>query len=799
MRRFHPLTRHLTRSLTSSAHIANSFRYSTRTEIPSVIATKIWRVASKTSRERNFLATMAEDARVSLVNRCGDSKSPYVRHHMDNPTAWQLWSPETFALAKRTNRLLFISIGYSACHWCHVMAAESFDDPRISQLLNEHFIPVKIDREERPDIDRQYMDFLQATTGGGGWPLNVFVTPELEPVFGGTYWPGPKSERAQKGGANFEQILLKVIGMWKEQEDRIRTSGKQITEQLRQFAQEGTLGGSSEDKLSDGEDEMELDLIDEAYQHYKNRFDKECGGFGASPKFPTPVHLKALLRFGAHDETVREVVGDEEIAHARYMAVTTLQKMARGGIKDQVGHGFARYSVTRDWSLPHFEKMLYDNAQLLPLYLDAYLLTKSELFLDMVHDVATYLTSKPMQSELGGINASEDADSAPSATDHTKREGAYYVWTQDEFNNILTEEEANICAKYWKVQPDGNVDRRFDHQGELVGKNTLCVQYEYTALAKELGMAEEDVKRSIADGRQKLLAYREKNRPPPSLDDKIVTAWNGLAAGGLARASAALFASAPKQSKTYVEAAVKAVQCIKTHLFDAKTSTLKRVYREGPGETPGFSDDYAYLIAGLIDVYEATFDDQWLEFADRLQQMQIQLFWDTAKFGFFSTAANQPDILVRRKDAMDTAEPSTNGVSAQNLFRLGSLLDDEKYEKMGRQTVKTFEVEIGQHPGLFTGLMSSLIASKLGMKGLMVCGDGETAEAALKKVRESVRPNYTVLRVAAGAKSDWLRSRNGLLKDLGGEKQMVQLCEGGACRLLELKDAEGLFRAELQE
>ncbi|KAK5132479.1 hypothetical protein LTR08_009025 [Meristemomyces frigidus] len=799
--------RRLARSTNSTALLVNSFRDSNRTDISSANAANALssqpavgtpRLATGEFQQRDFFATMAADGPVSLTNRCGESKSPYIRHHSDNPTAWQLWSPETLALAKQTNRLLFVSIGYSACHWCHVMAAESFDDPRIAQLLNDNFIPVKIDREERPDIDRQYMDFLQATSGGGGWPLNVFVTPDLEPVFGGTYWPGPKSERAQQGGANFEQILLKVIHMWKEQEDKIRASGKQITAQLRQFAQEGTLGGSSEDRLRDGEDELELDSIEEAYQHYKGRFDEKFGGFGAMPKFPTPVHLKALLRFGAHDETVRDVVGDEEIAHARHMAVTTLEHMAKGGIKDQIGHGFARYSVTRDWSLPHFEKMLYDNAQLLPVYLDAYLLTKSELFLDTVHDVATYLTTRPMQSDLGGINASEDADSAPSATNHKKREGAYYVWTLDEFNEVLTEEETKVCAKYWNVKPDGNVERRYDHQGELVGKNTLCVQYELEALAKGLGMAEEEVKRVIQDGRQKLLAYREKNRPPPSLDDKIVTAWNGLAVGGLARASAALFSSAPEQSAAYLQAAVKAVNCVRDNLFDVKTGTLRRVYREGPGETPGFCDDYSYMIAGLIDVYEATFDSQWLEFADRLQQTQIELFWDTAKFGFFSTPADQPDILVRTKDAMDNAEPSTNGVSAQNLFRLGSLLNDEKYEKMGKQTVKAFEIEIGQHPGLLTGLMSSIIASKLGMKGLMVCGEGEAAEAALKRARESVRPNHTVLRVGGGAEGEWLRSRNDLLKDLDGSKQMVQLCEGGVCRLLQLEDAEGLFCTEVQ-
>ncbi|KAF2772262.1 hypothetical protein EJ03DRAFT_266830 [Teratosphaeria nubilosa] len=731
---------------------------------------------------------------VSLQNRCGESKSPYVRSHMHNPTAWQLWTPETLDLARDTNRLLFVSIGYSACHWCHVMAHESFDDPRIAQLLNENFIPVKIDREERPDIDRQYMDFLQATTSGGGWPLNVFVTPDLEPVFGGTYWPGAKSERAQQGGANFEQILLKVTDMWKTQESRIRESGKQITAQLRDFAQEGTLAENE----GDGEDGLEFDVLEEAYEHYKKRFDSRFGGFGGAPKFPTPVHVRSLLRFGTHPQIVRDIIGDEDVAHGRHMALKTMECIAKGGIKDQIGHGFARYSVTRDWSLPHFEKMLYDNAQLLPLYLDAYLLTKSELFLETVHDVATYLTTEPMQSSLGGINASEDADSAPTANDPHKKEGAFYVWSYDEMKEALSPEQLELCAKYWGAKPDGNVDPRFDPQGELVGKNTLCVQYDIPDLAKEIGKPEEEVKRTIQSGRQALLTYRDTNRPRPSLDDKIVTAWNGLAIGGLARTATALFSSDPSASQRYLSGAVKAVDCIKTNLYDPSTHTLKRVFREGPGATPGFADDYAFLISGLLDLYECTFDSTYLEFADELQKTQIKLFADEKNGGFFSTPANQPDILIRTKDGMDNSEPSTNGVSAQNLFRLGTLLNDAKYEKVAKRTVGAFETEIGQHPGLFTGLMSSIVASKIGMRGVMIVGEGEVAEAALRKVRETVRPNVTVLRVGGGgAKDEWLRGRNGLVKDLDGKKEMVQLCEGQRCRVLGAGDVEGLFEEGL--
>lgn len=732
---------------------------------------------------------------VSLTNRCGDSKSPYVRSHIDNPTAWQLWTPETLDMARKLNRLLFVSIGYSACHWCHVMAHESFDDPRIAQLLNEHFIPIKVDREERPDIDRQYMDFLQATSGGGGWPLNVFVTPDLEPVFGGTYWPGPTSERSKMGGASFEDILKRVASAWKEQESKVRESGKQITRQLREFAQEGSLGGRAVDgKVEDGEqDSLELDLLEESYQYWNARFDSSHGGFGGAPKFPTPVHLQHLLRLDTFGREVKEVVGEAETTNARSMALKTLSCMKDGGIKDQVGHGFARYSVTRDWSLPHFEKMLYDNAQLLHLYLDAYLITHQNQFLDAVLDIATYLTTPPMASASGGVNASEDADSLVSPNGAEKKEGAFYVWTTDELKTLLSEREFQVATQYWGLRPEGNVDPRHDSQGELTGQNTLCVQTTPADLAAQLGSTEHEILQTIASARQKLLKHRDQNRPRPALDDKIVTSWNGLAIGALARTSAAIRSSHPEDASACLTAATRAASFIQTHLFLADTNTLRRVYREGPGITPGFAEDYAFLISGLLDLYEASFDGAWLAWADALQQTQIQLFWDSDRHAFFSTPADQPDILVRTKDAMDNAEPSTNGASATNLFRLASLLNDAAYEKRARQTVAAFEVEIGQHPGLFSGMVPALVAAKLGMRGLMVVGESQAGEAALAGARENVRPGWTVLRVGGGAKDEWLRKRNELVKDLDGSKAMVQLCEGTSCKLLAFEDVERLF------
>lgn len=723
----------------------------------------------------------------SLSNRCSESKSPYVRAHKDNPTAWQLWTPETLDLAKRHNKLLFVSIGYSACHWCHVMAHESFDHPGIALLLNEKFIPVKIDREERPDIDRQYMDFVTATTGHGGWPLNVFVTPDLEPVFGGTYWPGPGAD--DTGSMTFEDVLIMVGRMWAENESKVRDSGKQITEALRRFADQSRVDDDEE-----GDNGVGLELLTESYQHYKTQFDKIHGGFGNAPKFPTPANLTQLIRLGSYGKEVKSALGENVYGDASGMVLHTLGRMALGGIKDQVGNGFARYSVTRDWSLPHFEKMLYDNAQLLPLYLDALLLSGEDIYLETTHDIAKYLTSPPMSSAQGGIHASEDADSAPSTAEQGKKEGAFYVWDYDELDALLEKDELLICARYWNIKPAGNVDSQHDIQGELTGLNTLCVQMSTEELAKSVDKTTEQVEEIINRVRAKLLKYRTEHRPRPALDDKIVTSWNGMAIGGLARTSAALEAAGGKadDAKAYLAAAQKAASFIREQLFSPGANTLRRVYREGPGDTQGFADDYAYLISGLIDLYEASFDDTHLEWADALQQTQIRLFWDAESHGFFSTPADQPDILVRSKDAADNAEPGTNGVSAWNLLRLGSLLDDAGYEEKGRQTIAAFGPDLRKQPAAYSGLLGAAAAAHMGLKGVVLAGEGELVSAAVKKLHGTVRPGWTVLRVGGGAKSEWLKKRNELLRDLDVTKEMVQLCEGKTCRILGAQEINGM-------
>ena len=525
-------------------------------------------------------------------------------------------------LAKEHNRLLFVSIGYAACHWCHVMERESFFSPEVAQLLNANFVPIKLDREERPDIDAIYMNYVQATTGSGGWPLNVFLTPDLQPVFGGTYWPGPEGAplSLQKGEViTFVEILEKMRDVWKTQEDKCRSSAQEITRQLKEFAEEGVHSHKLDEKGT--LEDLDIDLLEEAYQHFSHKFDPINAGFSGAPKFPTPVNLSFLLRLGQWPQAVIDIIGKDECEDAASMVIATLRKMARGGIRDQIGYGFSRYSVTPDWSLPHWEKMLYDQAQLLDVYLDAFFITHDPEMLGAMLDIATYLTSPPMMSPDGGFFSAEDADSLPSKLDTEKREGAYYLWTLKELGTALGGDAraAAICARFYGVSADGNIAPENDPHDELLGQNALSVQSTPNALSKALGITEEDVVVILKDGRKKLREYREVHRPRPSLDDKIIVSWNGLAIGALARASVVLEDVDPERAVACRQAAEKAVAFIKRELYDEKSGTIWRIFREGRGETPGFVDDYAFLIRGLIDLYEATFDDAHLQWAEKLQ------------------------------------------------------------------------------------------------------------------------------------------------------------------------------------
>ncbi|PYH88958.1 DUF255 domain protein [Aspergillus ellipticus CBS 707.79] len=771
------------------------------------------------------------DTGAKLINRLRDSRSPYVRAHMTNPVAWQPWDAEAIDLARRHNRLIFLSIGYSACHWCHVMEKESFTSPEVASLLNESFIPIKVDREERPDIDDVYMNYVQATTGSGGWPLNVFLTPDLEPVFGGTYWPGPNSPMLTgHEPIGFVEILEKLSDVWQTQQQRCRESAKEITKQLREFAEEGTHSHQGERQA---DEDLDIELLEEAYRHFTSRYDPIHGGFSGAPKFPTPSNLSFLLRLGVYPSAVSDIVGQEECRKATAMAVNTLINMARGGIRDHIGHGFSRYSVTADWGLPHFEKMLYDQAQLLDVYVDAFKITHNPELLGAVYDLATYLTTAPIQSPTGAFHSSEDADSLPAPNDTEKREGAFYIWTLKELTQVLGHRDAGVCARHWGVLPDGNIVPENDPHDEFMNQNVLSVKVTPSKLAKDFGLGEDEVVRIIRTAKQKLRDYRERTRVRPDLDDKIIVAWNGLAIGALSKCSALFEEIESSKAVQCREAAAKAISFIKDHMFEKPTGQLWRIYRDGDkGTTPGFADDYTYLIGGLLDMYEATFDDSYLQFAEQLQKYlndNFLAYVGSTPAGYYSTPSTvtpgTPGPLLRLKTGTESATPSVNGVIARNLLRLSSLLEDEEYRMLARQTCRAFSVEILQHPFLFVGLLDAIVGLETGTRNItgvfsttaLTQGSLQVPEGVINKTEEPVsvrdlivqkiraeaglavstatttaslldiRPSH--LGDFVGNQSFWLRTRNQLYKDLKPSepaKNHLMICESGQCRIADI-------------
>ncbi|RAH73034.1 thioredoxin domain-containing protein [Aspergillus aculeatinus CBS 121060] len=781
------------------------------------------------------------DAGPKLVNRLRDSKSPYVRAHMNNPVAWQLWDTEAIELARRHNRLIFLSIGYSACHWCHVMEKESFMSHEVASVLNESFIPIKVDREERPDVDDVYMNYVQATTGSGGWPLNVFLTPDLEPVFGGTYWPGPNSSSLTGNETiGFVEILEKLRDVWQTQQQRCLESAKEITKQLREFAEEGTHSYQG-DRQAD--EDLDIELLEEAYQHFVSRYDPVHGGFSTAPKFPTPSNLAFLLRLGIYPTAVSDIVGKDECERATAMAVNTLISMARGGIRDHIGHGFARYSVTPNWGLPHFEKMLYDQAQLLDVFVDAFKITHNPELLGAVYDLVSYLTSAPIQSPAGAFHSSEDADSLPTPNDTEKREGAFYVWTLKELTQVLGQRDAGVCARHWGVLPDGNIPPENDPHDEFMNQNVLSVKVTPSKLAKEFGLGEDEVVRIIKSAKQKLCDYRERTRVRPDLDDKVIVAWNGLAIGALAKCSALFEEIENTKASQCREAAAKAINFIKENLFDKSTGQLWRIYRDGArGTTPGFADDYAYLVSGLLDMYEATFDDSFLQFADQLQNFLNDNFLahvGSTPAGYYSTPSTMtpgtPGPLLRLKTGTESATPSINGVIARNLLRLASLFEEEGYRTLARQTCRSFSVEILQHPFLFVGLLDAIVGLETGTRNITGVfstaaippgpSSSSTQQASstdttttttsnadepiavrdllVKKLRAEAGPTLSTATTTVslvdirpshlgdfvGNQSFWLRTRNPLYKELRPThpaKNHLMVCETGRCTIVDL-------------
>ena len=694
------------------------------------------------------------------TNRLAQEKSPYLLQHAHNPVDWYPWGEEAFAKARRENKPIFLSVGYSTCHWCHVMAHESFENEDVAAVMNREFVNIKVDREERPDVDRVYMTFVQATTGGGGWPMSVWLTPGLKPFVGGTYFP-PEERFGQPA---FKTVLERIATAWKENHDKIVEQGGKIVEALRESQSATTAAGK-----------IDATILDAAYRQLDRSYDSKEGGFGNAPKFPRPATLNFLTRFYA-----RAPKG-ESGKHALEMALFTLRKMAAGGMRDHIGGGFHRYSVDRYWHVPHFEKMLYDQAQLAVAYLDAFQITRDRQYESVARDILDYV-GRDMTSKEGGFFSAEDADSPVAAgadRGHAEtKEGAIYIWTKKEIDDALGD-IAEIFAFHYGVQPHGNAPEGSDPQDEFRGENILIERHTIAETAKHFGKTEGEIRKLLAQCRAKLFSIRAR-RPRPHLDDKIIAAWNSLMISAYARGAQVL------DEPRYLEIATRAAKFLRTNLYDEKNKLLYRNYRGGRSDIEGFADDYAFMIQGLLDLYEASFDVEWLKFAVELQETQDRLFFEEKNGGYFSTSGEDKSVFLRMKDDNDGAEPAASSVAALNLLRLAQFCDDKQRSERARKTIDAFATTLSHFPSAMPQMLVALDAALSKPRQIVIAGkkDAPETKALLREVNGHFLPK-TVLVLADGAEGQkYLGEKNDAIRAMSpiNGKSAAYVCENFTCK-----------------
>jgi uncharacterized protein len=629
-----------------------------------------------------------------VSNRLASEASPYLLQHKDNPVDWYPWGNEAFARARQEDKPIFLSIGYSTCHWCHVMEHESFENPGLAELLNQHFVSIKVDREERPDVDRVYMTFVQATTGSGGWPMSVWLTPSLQPFYGGTYFP-PTSRWGKPG---FSEILEEIARVWREERDKVNQSAANIVERLRTFGTQRA-GGEVPSPA----------VLERAMAEFAASFDERRGGFGNAPKFPRPSELLFLMR--EHARTTK--------SEPRDMSLLTLRAMALGGMRDHIGGGFHRYSVDGDWRVPHFEKMLYDQAQLVLAYADAAQVTGDRFYSDVAIDTLDYVR-RDLTDKEGGFYSAEDADSIPpehaGEPDAHKMEGAFYIWTDEEVRDVLGV-DGDIFCKRFGVQPGGNAP--FDPQNEFTNKNLLYTARPLADVTQNASMSALEVV-EVLEGARRALFERRSTRPRPHLDDKVLTAWNGLMIAAFARVARTV-----EGAGDVLNDAIRAARFVRRHLWNPQTQTLLRRYRQGDAAVDGYAEDYAYLIFGLLELFQASGDPEWLEWAQQLQERQDALFWDEVDAGWFSTTGTDPSVLLRLKEDYDGAEPAASSVSVLNLMTLAHLAEAQsaKADDKIRRTLAAFASRAGQMGRSAPMMLAALSTYHAGMSQIVVVGE----------------------------------------------------------------------------
>ncbi len=646
-----------------------------------------------------------------MSNRLARERRPNILHHPETPVDWYPWGDEAFEKARREEKPIFLSIGYSTCHWCHVMEHESFEDPAIAAVLNRDFVAIKVDREERPDIDRVYMTFVQATTGAGGWPMSVWLTPDRQPFFGGTYFP-PESRWGRPG---FIDVLGKLVEAWRTDRARVMTGAKDVTEKLR--AATGADGAAADRAPVAGRNAIDLGV-----KAFAEAFDAPRGGFGGAPKFPRPSELRFLLDAYA-------LTGNDD---AKKMALGTLRAMAMGGMRDHIGGGFHRYSVDAEWRVPHFEKMLYDQAQLIVSYLDAAQASEDPFYAAVAEDTLAYVV-RDLTGAEGGFLSAEDADSMtfdqPAGAHQEKREGAFYVWTSAELDALFGD-DASIVKRRFGVAPNGNA--LADPQGEFHGQNILYVDQSIEEIAVRTGRDIEEVMRVLTKARRVMFDVRA-HRPKPHLDDKVITAWNGLMIGACARAARVLVDS-PNRDR-WRTAAISAAEAVHRLLWQPERERLLRRYRDGEAAIDGFCEDYACLIAGLLELFQATGDARWLEWATQLQQIATSLFHDTRDGGWFNSAGDDPSVLLRLKEDYDGAEPSAASITVRNLIGLGRLTGDASFGELAQRALERYGTELGRVARVMPFMLANIAFWHAPTVEIVIAGDATSADRhALERV-----------------------------------------------------------------
>ncbi len=688
------------------------------------------------------------------MNRLARERSPYLLQHAQNPVDWYPWSDEAFAKARSDDKPIFLSIGYSTCHWCHVMEHESFESDAIAAVLNDQFVAIKVDREERPDVDRVYMTFVQATTGSGGWPMSVWLTPDLKPFYGGTYFP-PSSKWGRPG---FVDILQEIGRVWKDERGKIVESAEALTARLRSMEQ-----------AAPSADVPGAAALEKTVQQFRDAFDPRNGGFGDAPKFPRPSELLFLLREHAR-------VGAPQAVE---MVLRTLRAMALGGMRDHVGGGFHRYSVDAGWRVPHFEKMLYDQAQIVLALAEAAQVSGDPFYAEVAEDTLLYVM-REMTDAGGGFYSAEDADSIPpenaDAPAGHKTEGAFYLWRADEVDALLGE-DARVVTLRFGIESAGNAPQ--DPQQEFTGKNLLYVARSVDEIAKQTGMSLDEVVAVLHRARLRMFQHR-LGRPRPQRDDKVLAAWNGLMIAAFARTARvlrALGADGRTVGEPFLDAARRAAAFVREQMWNAQTGVLLRRYRDGHAEIDGYAEDYAYLIHGLLDLFQADPQPMWLEWAIALQRRQDELFWDEAAGGWFSTTGADASVLLRMKEDYDGAEPTASSISVLNLLTLSHLATDADWGGRIERTLRLFATRLEQMGRGVPMMAAALSAYTAGVQQIVIA-EGDGGDALDRAVALRYLPFAIQLRLSPEAR----RALAGSLPFLVGMQPVAGITAAYVCR-----------------